>query len=135
MMNFSTNVSFASLPLFLPTIISELGTFDSLTSNGLSAPPYLLCFFVIIAVAFLSDRVKLRGPFSCLFGVIASIGYLILALTSGVASRYVGIFLVVLIFSSVAINLVWNANSNESESRRAGGVWLVSPDESSDYGA
>lgn len=106
--NFSTNVSFASLPLFLPTIISDLGNFNDLTSNGLSAPPYLLCFFVIIATAWLSDRYRVRGPFACFFASVACVGYLVLALTSDVAPRYFGLFLVVLIFTTVAIVLVRN---------------------------
>ena len=126
LINFSTNVSFASLPLFLPTIIEDLGAFDTLQSNGLSAPPYLLCFFVMIITTFFSDKVAVRGPFACSFALVASIGYLILANTSGVAPRYAGIFLIVLIFTTVAIVLVWNANSNENESKRAGGVWIVS---------
>lgn len=50
-MYFSCNVSFASLPLFLPTIISQMGTFTQIQSNGLSAPPYVFCFFVILAVS------------------------------------------------------------------------------------
>lgn len=126
LINFSTNVSFASLPLFLPTIIEDLGAFDALQSNGLSAPPYLLCFIVMIITTFVSDKVAVRGPFACAFALVASIGYLILANTSDVAPRYAGIFLVVLIFTTVAIILVWNANSNENESKRAGGVWIVS---------
>lgn len=65
--NFSTNVSFASLALFLPTIISEFGTFNRLTSNGLSASPYLLCFFLIGGVAFFSDKLRIRGPFAAFF--------------------------------------------------------------------
>lgn len=126
MINFSTNVSFASLPLFLPTIISELGPYNTLQANGLSAPPYLLSFFIIIIVAFLSDRMRLRGPFACFFAVVAAVGYLILANTTAVTPRYVGIFLIVIIFTTVAINLVWNVNSNETESKKAGGVWIVS---------
>ncbi|KAH8894383.1 MFS general substrate transporter [Thozetella sp. PMI_491] len=123
--NFSTNVSFASLPLFLPTIISDMGAFDTLTSNGLSAPPYLLCFFLIVIISFVSDRVRARGPFACGFAVLASVGYLIVILADGVAARYFGIFLVVLIFVTVSVNLVWNANTNENESKRAGGLWLI----------
>lgn len=124
-MNFSCNVSFASLPLFLPTIISEFGSFDELTSNGLSAPPYLLCFFVMIGTTVLSDRVRMRGPFAALFSFIAAIGYLVLAVTTSVAARYTGLFLVVLIFTTTALILTWNANTNENESKRAGGLWLI----------
>lgn len=40
---FGCNVCFASLPLFIPTIISEMGVFTQIQSNGLSAPPYSKC--------------------------------------------------------------------------------------------
>ncbi|KAJ9637478.1 hypothetical protein H2204_004902 [Knufia peltigerae] len=120
-----TNVSFASLPLFLPTIISDFGSFDQLTSNGLSAPPYLLSFFLIVGVAFFSDRLKIRGPFAALFTTIAAIGYLVLALTTSIAARYVSCFLIVTSFVTVSTVLVWNANTNENESKRAGGVWII----------
>ncbi|KAK5735750.1 hypothetical protein LTR17_007922 [Elasticomyces elasticus] len=123
--NFSTNVSFASLPLFLPTIISEMGSFSVLEANAYSAPPYLVAFVSIISMTFLSDRYGVRGPFAVFFALVAAAGYLILALTTDTAPRYAGIFLVVLIFTTVAFILVWNANSNETESKRAGGVWIV----------
>lgn len=123
--NFSTNVSFASLPLFLPTIISEMGAFSTLTSNGLSAPPCLLSFSAIIASAFLCDRLRVRGPVAAAFASVAAAGYLVLALTSDVAPRYTGVFLVVLVFVTVAVVLVWNANTNETDSKRAGGVWII----------
>jgi peptidoglycan/LPS O-acetylase OafA/YrhL len=102
-----------------------MGAFSTLTSNGLSAPPYLLCFIFIIIVAYVSDRLHIRGPIAAFFAFVASIGYLIVVLTEGVATRYFGIFLVVLIFVTVAVNLVWNANTNENESKRAGGLWLI----------
>ncbi|OAA58435.1 Major facilitator superfamily domain, general substrate transporter [Niveomyces insectorum RCEF 264] len=123
--NFSTNVSFASMPLFLPTIVSEMGAFTPQQSNGLSAPPYLLSFFLIILVAYLSDRLRMRGPFAVFFSLIACIGYIVVAVTETVAARYFGLFFVVMIFVTVAVNLVWNANSNENESKRAGGLWII----------
>ncbi|KAL1887981.1 hypothetical protein Sste5346_009863 [Sporothrix stenoceras] len=123
--NFSTNVSFASMPLFLPTIVSEMGVFDAQQSNGLSAPPYLFSFFIMLVVTWASDRYRMRGPFAVFFCVTAAIGYIICAVTTTVASRYVGLFLVVTIFITVAVNLVWNANTNENESKRAGGLWII----------
>lgn len=123
--NFSTNVSFASLPLFLPTIIADFGTFDRLTSNGLSAPPYLLTFVLTVVVGFISDKVRLRGPLAAFFAFLSAVGYLILALTTSVAARYVSCFLIVNVFVTVAIVLVWNANTNENRSKRAGGVWII----------
>jgi hypothetical protein len=124
-MYFSCNVSFASLPLFVPTIISEMGAFTSIQSNGLSAPPYLFCFFMILLLCYLSDHFKVRGPFCFLGGIISFVGFVIQATTSGVAPRYFGVFLSVNIFCSVALLLAWTANMNATESRRAGGYTIL----------
>lgn len=117
----SYNVSFASLPLFVPTIISQMGKFTSVQSNGLSAPPYLLCFFTILLVTFLSDRLRLRGPFVVLCAWTAAIGFLLQANTKTVVPRYVGVFLSVQIFICVPLTLAWVANIHQTESKRAGG--------------
>jgi dipeptide/tripeptide permease len=122
---FSCNVCFASLPLFVPTIISELGSFSSVQSNGLSAPPYLLVFFTIIIVAWLSDRFKVRGPFCALAATVAAVGYILLGTTSSTAPRYLGVFLTINIFVSVAILLTWTANIHASQSKRTGGYIIL----------
>jgi len=122
---FGCNVCFASLPLFVPTIISEMGAFSTIQSNGLSAPPYLFCFFVIVGMAWWSDKVGVRGPFVAAFGLIASIGYIILATTTGVGPRYFGFFLATLIFTSVALLLIWVGNTHAVDSRRAGGYAIL----------
>ncbi len=125
LMYFSCNVSFASLPLFLPVIISEMGSWGEATSNGLSAPPYAVCFFYIILVTFLSDHFKMRGPFCGLSGLIAGIGFIINASTTTSAVRYFSTFLSVQIFASVAILLAWTANIHATESKRAGGYTVL----------
>jgi hypothetical protein len=124
LMYFSCNVCFGSLPLFIPTIISEMGTFDHQASNGLSAPPYLLCFFTILACAFASDRAKLRGPFVATAAIVSTIGYILLGVSEGVAARYTGVFLSVQIFVSISILLPWVSSVHSTESKRAGG-WAI----------
>jgi hypothetical protein len=66
-----------------------------------------------------------RGPFVTLFSLIAAVGYIILGTTTGVAVRYFGIFLAVLIFTSVAQLLVWVGNTHATDSRRAGGFAIL----------
>ena len=124
-MYFSCNVSFASLPLFLPTIIADLGSFDKVQANGLSAPPYLFCFFYIIFICWLSDKLKMRGPFVALSAGLAAIGFIIEATTTSVASRYFGMFLSILVFASIALLLAWTANIHATESKRAGGYTVL----------
>ncbi|KAM0807003.1 putative Major facilitator superfamily domain-containing protein [Seiridium cardinale] len=124
LMYFGCNVSFASLPLFVPTIIAEIGTFSRIQANGLSAPPYLLTFIIIIITAFVSDRVRKRGPFVAVFGIVSAIGFLLLATTEAAAPRYLGVYLAITIFVCVAILIPWCSNTHATESKRAGG-WAI----------
>ncbi|KAI8948163.1 retrograde regulation protein 2 [Xylaria longipes] len=121
LMYFGCNVSFASLPLFVPAIIAEIGSFTRIQANGLSAPPYLLTFILIIVCCFISDRVRMRGPFVCFFSVVAAIGFLLLATTEAAAPRYLGVYFAITIFVSVAILIPWVSNTHSTESKRAGG--------------
>lgn len=125
LMYFGCNVSFASLPLFLPTIISEMGQFTQIQSNGLSAPPYVLCLITILVVAWVADKAKMRGPFSATAALIAGVGFIMLATTSTTGPRYAGCFLAVLIFVSVAMSLSWVASIHITESKRAGGYAIL----------
>lgn len=122
---FGCNVCFASLPLFVPTIISQMGAFSTIQSNGLSAPPFFLCWIVICSVAWISDRIGVRGPIVALFGLVGATGYIILGTTTGVAPRYFALFLSVLIFVSVAHLLMWVGNNHATDSRRAAGLGIL----------
>lgn len=124
-MNFCNNVSFASLPLFLPTIVSEMGTFTEVQSNGITAPPYVLCFILIILVSIISDRIGVRGPFCALFAFLSAIGFILLGTTDTVGPRYTGCFLAVFIFITTSVLLVWNSNTNATASSKAGGLWII----------
>ena len=124
-MNFSNNVLFASLPLFLPTIISEMGSFSQVQSNGLSAPPYALCFILMIIVSIVSDKLRMRGPFAVVCSILSAVGFIILGTATGVGARYFAEFLTVLIFISVSLDLVWNSNTNSTSTKKAGGLWIM----------
>lgn len=125
LMNFSNNFSFASLPLFLPTIVSEMGSFTEVQSNGITAPPYLLCFILIIVTSLLSDKLRVRGPFCAIFSLLSAIGFILLGTTETVGPRYLGCFLAVLIFVTTSVVLVWNSNTNFTGSSKAGGLWII----------
>lgn len=117
-------MSFASLPLFVPSIIAEIGIFSSIQANGLSAPPYLFCFFVILAVNFTADKIRIRGPFISFFGVVAAVGFILLATSHNPVARYLGVYLAILIFVCVSLMMSWVSNMHSTESKRAGG-WTV----------
>ena len=124
-MYFGCNVCFASLPLFMPTIISQMGSFSTIQSNGLSAPPYVACWILIVACAFISDRLRTRGPIIVLAALVAAIGFIILATKSSAAVRYFALFLAVQIFVSVALILTWVGNTHATDSKRAGAFAIL----------
>lgn len=85
---FSCNVSYSSLPVFLPTILTDMG-FTSIRAQGLSAPPYLASFFVVVAVCWISDRVGDRTAFLIPLSMLGGVGYLLLALVTSTGVRFV----------------------------------------------
>jgi peptidoglycan/LPS O-acetylase OafA/YrhL len=125
LMFFGCNVTFASLPVFLPTIISEMGAFTPVQSNGLTAPPYTFCFIVIIAAAFLSDHFRNRGFFVAGNAFVAAIGFVIMGTATTTGVRYFALFLCPLIFVSVAMIVAWVTNNSGTDSKRAGGLWIL----------
>ncbi|KAJ5159766.1 uncharacterized protein N7482_006770 [Penicillium canariense] len=79
-MFFSCNVAFSSLPVFLPTIIKDMG-YSSLSAQALSAPPYLVAFVVVLVTAWASDRTRTRSPYLIGHALVSSAAYLAIAAT------------------------------------------------------
>jgi len=124
-MYFGCNVCFASLPLFIPTIISEMGAFTTIQSNGLSSPPYVLTFIIMVSTSYISDRLRIRGPFVAAAAMTSAIGYICLATSTSVGVRYFGIMLTPIVFTSSALILSWVSNSHATDSKRAGALALL----------
>lgn len=102
-----------------------MGSFSEVQSNGVTAPPYLLCFILIIVTSILSDKWRMRGPFCAFFAILSAVGFILLGTTETVGPRYFGSFLVVLIFLTTSVVLVWNSNTNSTGSKKAGGLWIM----------
>lgn len=125
LMYFSCNVSFASLPVFLPTILEELG-YTGVTAQGLSAPPYFLSFLLTVFTTWLADRTQQRGLTIIVMSLIGGTGYLMLALTTSVGARYAGVFLAASgIFPCIANILPWTTNNQGSDTRRGVGIVML----------
>jgi cyanate permease len=77
-MFFFTNMAFSSMPVFLPTIIHEMGH-TALASQALSAPPYLMSFVIVIATAWFSDRLRNRSFFIIFHALLSATGYTTIA--------------------------------------------------------
>ncbi|GAA5905309.1 hypothetical protein JCM8208_003811 [Rhodotorula glutinis] len=122
---FSSNVSYSSLPVFLPTILSEMG-YSSIRAQGLSAPPYLAAFFVIVTVCWLGDRWGDRTILIIPLSLVGAIGYLILALVETTGVRYFAIFLCAAgIFPVIGLALPLTASMHENDSKRGAGFVLL----------
>ncbi|KAL8633787.1 hypothetical protein Q9189_000523 [Teloschistes chrysophthalmus] len=125
----SCNVAFSSLPVFLPTIINDMG-YSSLRSQILSAPPYLLAFLVVLLTSFYSDRLSNRSLFICFHAVLAALGYASIAIAgafeAGPMWRYWGVYPAACgFFSAVTLLITWTINNQESNTKKGTGVAIL----------
>jgi MFS family permease len=128
-MFFCTNMAFSSMPVFLPTIIHEMGH-SVLISQALSAPPYLASFFVVVLTAWLSDRMQNRSLFICFHALLSASGYAFIALAGahewGIWWRYAGLYPAAIgFFSVITIIITWTINNQESESKQGTGFAML----------
>ncbi|RDL39882.1 uncharacterized protein BP5553_04222 [Venustampulla echinocandica] len=129
LMFFFTNMAFSSMPVFLPSIIHSMGH-TPLTSQALSAPPYLLSFLVVILTAYASDRLRTRSTFIIAHALLSACGYAFVALAGhrgwGIWWRYAGIYpACVGFFSVITIIITWSINNQENESRQGAGFAVL----------
>ncbi|KAL1652178.1 hypothetical protein SLS58_000304 [Diplodia intermedia] len=170
-MFFSCNVAFSSVPVFLPTIIKEcvirhrfpnakplikpntdtkttrMG-YTSLTSQALSAPPYLFSFLTVLATASLSDRYRTRSVPLILHALLASFSFTLICLLGLYSSsrgpppptddprrpavtwthflRYLALYPATAgFFAAVTLIIAWTLNNQETASRRGAGMAVL----------
>ncbi|RMZ91740.1 hypothetical protein DV736_g1017, partial [Chaetothyriales sp. CBS 134916] len=136
LMFFSVNVSFASLPVFLPTIINAMN-FSPLASQALAAPPYLCAFFFLLAVAYKSDRVcDSRGLFLIAVAALSASSYTTIALagalhdrlgdTTSIIIRYIAVYGAAMgLFAAVALIITWTLNNQASTEAKGTGMVVL----------
>ncbi|KAI1363410.1 major facilitator superfamily domain-containing protein [Xylaria arbuscula] len=125
LMYFSCNVSYSSLPVFLPVILESIG-FTAINAQGLSAPPYVLAFIVCVTTTWIADRSQQRGLMLIALSLIGGIGYIILATCESTAVRYFAVFLAAAgVFSCIANILPWTINNQGSDSKRGAAIALL----------
>ncbi|KZM25884.1 uncharacterized protein EKO05_0009157 [Ascochyta rabiei] len=129
-MFFGCNVAFGSIPVFLPTIIKDMG-FKSITVQSLTAPPYLVAFFVVIATAYYSDRLQTRSTFIIAHALLAALGYTTIAVLGYLKSphmllRYFALYPAIAgFFSCITVIITWTINNQESDSKRGAGMAIL----------
>ncbi|EEA26207.1 hypothetical protein EYB25_003452 [Talaromyces marneffei] len=124
-MYFSCNVSYSSLPVFLPTILEDMG-FTAVNAQGLEAPPFFLSFLVTIFSTWVADKLEQRGLVIAILSTIGAVGYVIIAAAETVGVRYFGVFLAASgVFPAIGNILSWVLNNQGSDTRRGMAIVML----------
>lgn len=111
-MYFSVNVSYASLPVYLPTILAKMG-YSSINAQGLSAPPYFAAYLFANITTFIADRTQQRGLVLITTSLVGGIGYIVLATVTTVGVRYFAVYLAAAgVFSTIPNILAWTLSTS-----------------------
>lgn len=92
LMYFCGNVTYSSLPVFLPTILEDMG-YTAIDAQGLSAPPSFLAFLFALLTTWIADKSSERCLVLFFTSVLGGCGYTILATVNTVGVRYFATFL------------------------------------------
>lgn len=131
-----------SYSLFLPTIIKGLGTYPSssqllstsiltrhstgyseVTAQLFTVPPNFLAFIVVVVVAFISDKIKMRGPLIFGLFLLSSIGYIMQLASDRNAVKYAGTFFIAFgAFPCSPLISAWLSNNLAPHYTKATGV-------------
>jgi hypothetical protein len=110
---------FYCIALFLPSIVKGMG-FTSLAAQAMSSPPYIAAFVVLTLNSWHSDRQQERGFHVAFPLIIASLGFLALALVRDRMIQYILIVLTVAsLVAHVPIVLSWCSNNFAGAARRS----------------
>ena len=110
-MYFSANVSYASLPVYLPTILADMG-YSSINAQGLSAPPYFAAFLLALLTTWLADKTQQRGLVLMATSALGGAGYVVLATVETVGVRYFATFLAAAgVFATIPNILAWTLST------------------------
>jgi hypothetical protein len=104
--------------------------YSSLWAQALSAPPYLVAFFMVLWSSYASDKRNQRSPFIILFASIAAGGYSLIVLSGllGLPSwlRYLGLYPACMgFFTCVTLVITWTLNNQDSETKKGAGIAIL----------
>lgn len=123
------NIAFSSMPVFLPSIINEMG-YSSINSQALSAPPFLVAFVVLLITAKMSDKVASRSPFVAFHALLGFAGYGLIAVGGYFGwpnlVRYFCVYPAAAgFFSAITIIITWTMNNQESNAKKGMGMTIL----------
>jgi cyanate permease len=115
----TVNLPIATLGIFLPTIINELG-YTAAQAQLLSIPPFVAAFILTMTMAVFAERTKMRAPFIIASSTLAIIGYIVLIAGNRPEVSYGGAVMAVSgAFTAAAIIASWPANNVSGQTKRA----------------
>ncbi|KAI0356827.1 MFS general substrate transporter [Trametes cingulata] len=119
LINMSVIAPVFGITLFLPSIINGFG-FDTVTSQLLSIPPYVLATVTVIVWSKWSDILKMRSPFIFAGLLLGLVGFAINAANVSIGAKYFGTFLAVTgSYAGFPGNISWLGNNTVGQYRRA----------------
>ena len=89
---------------FIPTLVKEVGNFETTIALLLTAPPYVLAAFVTIMVGWSSGRMNERTWHITVSKIIAIAGFIICVSTFNTWARYVGVM--IFVSASYGVNTI-----------------------------
>jgi cyanate permease len=105
---------------FLPLILRKGLGYSLPLSFILSVPPALFSVIEAMAVSWLADRTRLRGPFVIFQGLVALVGLCMTGFLKSPTPRYIGTFLGEAgVNGLVVTSLAWQANNVRGDAKRS----------------
>ncbi|OAX35080.1 MFS general substrate transporter [Rhizopogon vinicolor AM-OR11-026] len=122
---FGLNCAWASLSVFLPTIIATMGHTNAMTQLMI-VPLYAVASCALIITSHSSDKLQIRGPLLVCTSTIAGLGYMILLCATHQRDvRYAATFLITSgTYASLGLMVAWFGHNLGSETKKATGIPL-----------
>lgn len=110
--------------------------YSKLTSQALSAPPYLFAFIVVLLTASVSDRQRSRSTYIILHASLSSLAYLTIALTgifhsylpeaAHILIRYICIYPAAAgFFSAITLIITWTMDNQPAKEGKGTGMAIL----------
>ncbi|KAG9064148.1 hypothetical protein KI688_003334 [Linnemannia hyalina] len=124
---FLHGIPFASLGLFIPSIVQGFG-YDHITTQIMTVPIYVVACFSVISFTYSSDRKKERGFHLAILSFMATIGYSLLVFTrhSPVGVRYASLMICASgTYGYVPVMLSWSGVNIGGHTKRGVAIALI----------
>ena len=117
---YCSNTMLYSFSVFLPTIISQIGTWSRAQSQALTIPVYTVGALTYIVMGRLSDVTQRRAYFAIGGTLVSMLGYILLIANRGSGLSFAGCFLVATgCYTAVGTPLAWVGSNNPRYGKRA----------------